>query len=95
MIIIAVPIIHITSIIISSISSMDIYIYTIYNQISGYDYGYYKYIYIYRHPGVHRIWKFEKTHYKNGNGVKKLVFFTSGLLYNYIQLCVYVYIYMY
>ena len=51
-------------------------------------------IYIYRHPGVHRIWKFEKTHYKNGNGVKKLVFFTSGLLYNYIQVCVYVYIYI-
>lgn len=48
-------------------------------------------IYIYRHPGVQRIWKFEKTHYRNGNDVKKLVSFTSGLLYNYIQVCIYIY----
>ena len=54
----------------------------------------YIYIYIYRHPGVHRIWKFEKTHYKNGNGVKKLVFLLQDY-YITIYKCVYMYIYIY
>ena len=94
MIIIAVPIIHITSIIISSISSMDIYIYTIYNQISGYDYGYYTYIYIYIVILEYIEYGNLKKHIiKMGTVLRNLCFLLQDY-YITIYNCVYMYIYI-